>query len=217
MFVGKQVDMPYPFSLLASPHRTVSKAFTLSELAVSMGIIGVISLLTVPGVITFVEEAKAKATLKSTLGMVKEVVNNISQNGEFEVASATGNATTDAQALAVLFAKKFKTQKQCLDSAIAGNCCATATMGVGGEQNEPGLVLENGAVISGLNNMPYNGIVIDWNGSAVPNTVGINGDTLHILINTSSVDQGTVYPIRPGEVLPYPGDANLALYNWVMN
>ena len=208
--------MPYTFPLLASPHRTVSKAFTLSELAVSMGIIGVISLLTVPGVITFVEEAKAKATLESTLGMVKEVVNNISQNGEYEVAGATANA------FATVLANKFKTQKKCLTNALTEGC-VTAVMQGASSHAEPGLVLENGAVIWALDSSVDNAVYVDWNGPAVPNATGTNGDTLYLRLNPTSTDQSltvssVVYVNRPGEVSPYPGDANaLALYNYVMS
>jgi prepilin-type N-terminal cleavage/methylation domain-containing protein len=57
--------------------------FTLSELLVSLAVLGLIAGLTVPSIVTSVQKSKQKALQKETIGILKTIVQDGYLNGEF--------------------------------------------------------------------------------------------------------------------------------------
>jgi prepilin-type N-terminal cleavage/methylation domain-containing protein len=110
---------------------SVKKAFTLSELLVSMAVIGLIATLTLPHVFMSVDRAKKRAVFKEAYKALAEATQASMMEGE-----------TTSQMI-----RRLNPKKICETNAKAQGC-TQYTDGV--EVNEPGVVLSTGVTIFGL-------------------------------------------------------------------
>jgi prepilin-type N-terminal cleavage/methylation domain-containing protein len=141
-------------------------AFTLSELLISLSVLGLISALTLPSIFNSVNDAKKKAVFKESINAVSAAINQVAMNGEVYTNDLT------------LFKEKLNA-KEC-----SNNLTITAPFGV---NDKFGCVLHNGAYLTNLNNTTtrYVSLVyLDWNGNDHPNLSG--NDRTFFLVNWGS-------------------------------
>jgi prepilin-type N-terminal cleavage/methylation domain-containing protein len=102
--------------------RLAFKGFTLSELLVSLVVLGLIAGLTVPSIVTSVDKAKQKAVVKEAVQTISQIVNAGVLNGDFAgITDWTINSSTDP--LVSYFSSKLGgISKNCLQGDTAGLC-----------------------------------------------------------------------------------------------
>jgi prepilin-type N-terminal cleavage/methylation domain-containing protein len=176
------------------------RGFTLTELLISLSVLGLVSAITLPKVFASVDETQKKAVFKETLNSLQQL---------FATEAAFGGTSQPSLALV----QKGLNAKEC-----------SARLSVtrpSGRNTRYGCVLQNGAYILDLNGTGTGEtITIDWNGNAAPNTFG--QDRMVVLASWSTQNVNTVagnnassqtgrVEIRPGEVLP--NLASRSLYN----
>ncbi len=128
---------------MSALNSSVKKAFTLTELLVSLTVLGLIATLTLPHLFASFDRAKKRAVFKETYQALAEAVHTATMEGEtvFEVIN------------------KFNVSKICATNALTEGCTQYSAGGV--EATEPGVVLATGATMFGLNhNRTMNGIMI---------------------------------------------------------
>jgi prepilin-type N-terminal cleavage/methylation domain-containing protein len=204
-----------------APQRRRALGFSLSELMVSVAVVGVIATLTVPVVMNNVQEGKKKAVFKETISAIGQIVYEGVSNGELEQG-------VDMEAYLVA---KLNGVKTC--TGAAGGACVQVVRAA----NYPtkGVQLSNGATIDFYDYLSTDKVAyIDWNGDVPPNRTSAANtpvsisqlDTLFLYMNTTSQPITTTNylatltsRILPGQSLPLQNPAysdNLALYNWAM-
>jgi prepilin-type N-terminal cleavage/methylation domain-containing protein len=189
-----------------------SQAFTLSELLVSLSVLGLIAALTLPSVFNSVNTRKRQAVFKETLNAINLMAQDYAANGGADIAPYT------------LFGQKMNVKECRMDVGLPG-VSGTAAQGC---------ILQNGAVIYHLETTSEKTehVKIDWNGIEGPNIeAGVGNDRITLGMNYGDVNAtnlpntvsvatwiGTT-SLRPGEVLPYLGtsNANRALYEEIFN
>jgi prepilin-type N-terminal cleavage/methylation domain-containing protein len=222
------------FSVLAKPfakrttQHLVAKAFSLSELMVSLAIVGVISALTAPMLITNFTQQGMLTTHRQLYNTIGSITKGITDGGQLK-------AWTDFPAL---FERGLKYQSVCRDTA--GTCYAGAL----GYANWPATgslanhyLLPTGALVSVATNLTGNSwlVGVDVNGPALPNTIdaadGINDRIVYTVYNGANALVDTAYAATtlgsnktwsPGEIFPNAattalGNNYLRTFNWFMN
>jgi prepilin-type N-terminal cleavage/methylation domain-containing protein len=181
-----------------APSTTSTKSklgFTLSELLVSLAVLGLIAGLTVPSVINSVEKAKTKALQKETIQVISQIMQEGVMNGDF-TAITNWNIVNTTDPLVQYFTNKFNA-KQCPRGTTTPPCDHNSlNAGVANVNNDHSgrWVLNNGVKISLFYHWtPQNngteitvlGFMIDTKpeGTNVPAVVG--GDQLMIGCNYS--------------------------------
>jgi prepilin-type N-terminal cleavage/methylation domain-containing protein len=191
--------------MYAQHNNTPDKAFTLSELLISLSVLGLIAALTLPSVFNSVNDRKKNALLKETITSLAD-------------ATAAESADTAAPQNTLTFLQK---------ELNVQNCSNTLTVTSPTDANDVnGCILQNGVYIlhADLTNTTADSLLLDWNGNAAPNTLG--NDRIVVWVNWASVPATTVggasvptnlgvAQLRPGEVLPRTADRTAfeALYN----
>ncbi len=101
-------------------------AFSLAELIIALGVIGVVAATTIPTLIANVEKAQTISQFKETNSLLEKAMQQIKFdcNGDIfncltNPAAANDDATT-RQELANLFKTKFKIAKDCTDGVTTG-------------------------------------------------------------------------------------------------
>lgn len=137
----------------------LKKAFTLSELLVSLSILGLIASISIPKVYNSVNTQKEKAVLKEASALIAQIDYDAQIEGEF-------SSTT----IANFFISKIAAVKAC-NSNFQSQGCGMVSSSDTWLNSMPGVILQNGATISidpnGSNSVNY---YIDWNGDEGPNT-----------------------------------------------
>jgi prepilin-type N-terminal cleavage/methylation domain-containing protein len=153
----------------------INLGFTLSELLVSLTVLGLIAGLTVPSMVNSVVVSKRLALLKETKQVLQSIVTEGIQNGDLRAASSWTDWTT-INANRAYLRSKLNATKVCPSNAVTEGCIGnTSTSGV-----DPHVatsltgyaqVLPNGVTIaSGGNAVAQGGvIVIDMNNKEGPN------------------------------------------------
>ena len=129
---------------MSALNSSVKKAFTLTELLVSLTVLGLIATLTLPHLFASFDRAKKRAVFKEAYQALAEAVHSSTMEGGtvFDIID------------------KLNPKKICRTNALTEGC--TQYSGGGYEQNEPGVVLATGATIFGLTSSvsSCNGIMI---------------------------------------------------------
>jgi prepilin-type N-terminal cleavage/methylation domain-containing protein len=100
----------------STKHHKRFKGFTLSELLVSLGVLGLIAGLTVPSIINSIETTKNRANLKEALQVVSAIVQAGVLNGEFQALTSFDIANQNGEgSITNYFAKKLNA-KQCVNA-----------------------------------------------------------------------------------------------------
>lgn len=188
--------------------KKVFGGFTLAEILITLGIIGVVAAILIPTTMEKVQDWQLKQAWKKQYSILNQVYNEIiSENGgTIKGAFPHDNWIPDSQKMITLFKDKMKVVKYCPSINSAGSGCWHAFPGVGydnltvrdkqGDMQSffgsgyPAIVLTDGTLIyipgvniegynfSGISN--YGQIVIDVNGFKKPNVIG--KDIFQILI-----------------------------------
>jgi prepilin-type N-terminal cleavage/methylation domain-containing protein len=172
-----------------------NRAFTLAELLVSIGVIGLIVSITLPNVHNAVSQQKR-------LNIFKEILSNLN-----ELVLQGSNANVGEQDSIVYIPSRL--------NAVACSGAIGVT-GITDPANDAGCKLQNGALIYHLNgvNGTVESIMIDWNGNEAPNANG--QDRLGVIVNWG-IEPSTDFlgvpmtttiglpELRPGEMRPIIG------------
>jgi prepilin-type N-terminal cleavage/methylation domain-containing protein len=134
------------------------KGFTLSELLVSLSVLGLIAALSIPSILAGVEKNQLKARYKETFN----VISNVMQTG-----LASGELTTTGD-IAYL-SKNMNAEKVCTNAGAEG--CWGGSDTVANKSNTPGILLHSGASITDIENNTSGAdrYFIDVNGASEPN------------------------------------------------
>lgn len=181
------------------------RGFTLSELLISLSVLGLIAALTLPAIFNSVNKAKRSAIIKETLNAI-------------QTAALEESSTTAASSDSFGFFRKHLNVKECTNTLPMLNPWNS--------EDYIGCVLHNGAWLKNLNNLDESLEVIhlDWNGDEGPNTFG--EDRMLVTVNwgpaprteiwtgnSSASVHGTDHPeIKQGELIPWAG-VHRTMYN----
>ena len=153
-----------------------SRGFSLAELMVTLAVVGVVSTLTVPAVMSNVQEAQRRTVFKETITMLGQLAYQGVASGEF----------TEANAIAYMMGK-LNAAKVCPTNGLTEGC-TTATYTEWNQHARPSVLLANGAYVAfntGTSNWSaYNdlAVFIDADGSKGPNTRAV--DSLWVFLHT---------------------------------
>ena len=185
--------------------RVAVAAFSLTELLVSLGVIGLLAALTGPGLMNNVQLARQKAIYKETFTAISLILKSGVDTGEI--------GTNNTNGLVALMDAKLNAPSKCLAAATDGapSCLYTTANGESNyiKTSFDRWTLSSGAVFGirrGVN-VAWHEAFIDVNGSQPPNIR--DQDMIYLLYNASSEDHvGYVgyygYPFKGGTFLPHP-------------
>lgn len=184
--------------------RTKQVGFTLSELLIALGILGIIAVFTIPKIIASNTDAQKKAIFREVYGALSSIYDTGYKTGQLTHANALTYVASQMNAI-----------KLCPTNASTEGCISSTKVSVA--TNVPGFTLANGAQV-----WMYTGsaedFIIDWNGDAGSNTIG--DDIIHFYgVSTN----GVWCQIRPGLVsVPDPSicinsTAFYSLYQWIFS
>ena len=200
-------------------------AFTLSELLIALGIIGIIAVLTVPFVSKNIFNHSYKAKAESTREMILASINNVFMKERVNSIQDSSVYTNKHD----FFDKYIKTSKACGTSS--GECFAGTYKTDKGDKTVSGIFaaddayyvsLANGASVAVLtgSSVPEGQayVIVDVNGKSAPNTMGVDLCIFNMHQNgTSTVlgdDEAIIaynnneIPDTPEDPTPNPPDDN---------
>jgi prepilin-type N-terminal cleavage/methylation domain-containing protein len=166
--------------------------FTLAELLISLGILGVIAVFAIPKILHAQQDTKRKAVFRETIALLSELVyTGVSQG---YITDQGGGVYNGEWILDHVNAVKI-----CDNNASMMGCWNLDDSLLGGSTNN-GFVLSNGAVVvgSGISRNAYSHIIIDWNGEAGPNLPQQDQIGLNACYERPNCD-GTM---SPGQLMP---------------
>lgn len=195
--------------------RKKNAGFTLAELLIALGILGVISTFAIPKVLEQQNNQKKKAIFRETLAMLHSIQ---------EEGMKTGKLTHNN--FRTYFFSKINAVKFCTTDATAEGCWTTTI--ATGEDNAPGFILHNGVTAAGFNEggnnygggQYANGVAIDWNGPEGANARGNDQLFVTLCFGTAACPtyiQGTGAE-GPGSMGPLSAlNNNVQLWEWVFS
>ncbi|HEY9746586.1 MAG TPA: type II secretion system protein [Oculatellaceae cyanobacterium] len=156
-------------------------AFTLAELLIALGILGVIATFAIPKVLSSQQDSKKKAVLQETISALNAAFTPACLRKEVSDANFGTFIRTHINAV-----------KVCPGNSITQGCWPDPDLA--GQGIQPGLVMHNGAMVAGLDNddggTGMDTLIIDWNGEEGPNTQGQDRLVLRAPFdNTSTTDR----------------------------
>ena len=181
----------------------MKKGFTLAEVLITLGIVAAVAILTIPATVKNYRYKVYSASLKKTYSQIQDAVNNImadEMTSEFWKTSASD--TTSGGAGGKYFLTNYFKYTRICDQNNRKNCIGDKYKASDGTlQNTYGhncIITINGAGICYWNH-PTGGssaILIDVNGPAEPNMVGVDGFVAVIDRNTGEVKDWLSDPAR---------------------
>lgn len=182
-------------NLFTYPLINFKPAFTLAEVLITLGIIGIVAALTIPGMLTNFKKRETVAKVKAAYSILSQAVKlSVEENGETpgwdvsnEVVVIEKYILPYMSGVTRIKGSKTKYPMRTLSSQgiIAENIYLDWSWN---PQLEPIYVMQNGMYFTYSNsNDGYPTIVVDINGSGKPNIMGIDGFTFWIDPKTSSV------------------------------
>jgi type II secretory pathway pseudopilin PulG len=186
----------------------VALAFSLSEMLIALGVMGLIALFAVPKVLQRGAGNAHKAALKQTLSQLEAVARE---------AAAEGTLNTTGQSVYTLIMSALPLTSSCTN-AVAGSCWSSAAQ-ADADFQQGGLITPTGLQVAGLSTTvvaeTFDGVVLDANGPKGENSDGTDILKLGVCVAYAgcSASAPTGYPAKRGDVFPLSGAANLALYD----
>ncbi|MEB3287774.1 MAG: type II secretion system protein [Vampirovibrionales bacterium] len=148
--------------------------FTLAELLIALVILGVIATFAIPKVLTSQNDAKRIAIFKESIAALNEAFYGGWMKGEVNDANF-GTYMLD----------HLNAVKLCNTNAVTQGCWPPASDPVAGQASQKGLILHNGAMVTGLDDSDggtgRDTLLIDWNGLDEPNVEGDDELVLHAI------------------------------------
>ena len=215
--------------------KRVQAGFTLSEVLITLGIIGIVASMTLPTVINRANEKQWQVAYKKAYSTIQQAFLRAFENGELvdmtpQQVSPGGSGYTPAigENFKIL-SKYIKTTKTCFDKNA--DECWECDKGQAGRGNAPdwlGCVKSNYAFIdtSGIawhlySNNEYP-ILVDVNGFKNPNKLGKDR---FVMLFGSNNDNKTVYSSNVTQILPWADiidkrrwcpDGNCLYQSWIL-
>lgn len=190
----------------------MKKGFTLAEVLITLGIIGVVAAMTMPTLINNHREKETVVKLKK-LNSTLQNAYNIMRQEEYgsSINSILDYGTNDE--FIDNFTKYLKVQNVCHegeldDCFIAKSSYKTIGNGVGGRMYasaSTAFVLADGTVVmvSG-SNVTYKQLFVDLNGKNPPNTYG--KDAFSFIMNTQKIVPRGIVALRRNDTFRYDAD-----------
>jgi prepilin-type N-terminal cleavage/methylation domain-containing protein len=183
------------------------KGFTLSELLISLGVLGLIAALAIPSVWASLKESQDRALLRTAIRTLSEASSRLAN--EPPTLTAPNNTTWHV-----------------FDTAL--NSADDNFVAVGSPDNS--FTMPGGGVLSGFNNNVALGaetIILDVNGTVGPNRVGRDQLGLTVCFNPTGTCPAAGFTVNglaqeAGIVGPMPdawfgGTGNVAFYNTIIS
>jgi len=186
-----------PNHVICTNLNALSPGFTLAEVLITLGIIGVVAAMTIPTLMNKTNDAELKAGWKKDYSVFSQAtIQMASDNG----GSLNGLFTSDGD-IVDKYAAYVKQSKICADSIVEGCRAAVVqspnSMGTNGLSDGKGLVLSDGSYFqpwlgetacdqsigSPIAFYRCAGAVVDVNGAKRPNVFGKDVFVFHILEN----------------------------------
>jgi len=165
--------MIYKIYKVNKHHKICKKAFTLAEVLITLGIIGVVAALTIPGLITNTQKRQTIELLKSTYSILKnaetfsEVDNGDSTTWDYTLSTSDFMNTYYAPYLKTLPMPTSRIQTKNTYTNINGGAADTNGCSWGYTA-----ILANGVFLRVFENGQYIIMNVDLNGNNGPNVVG---------------------------------------------
>ena len=184
-------------------------AFTLAEVLITLGIIGVVAAMTIPTLMNKTNDAELKSAYKETNSIIQQAVMLLINDNGGNISGVYTGDFAGSESFKNDLKQQLKYVKDCSGTAGAGGTGAGATAdgcwasswqdltgATAGAKGDPGLVLANVAFVTIIINktdcsfdmVPYNGnykrcgyINVDVNGPKKPNTIGRDISNFNIL------------------------------------
>jgi prepilin-type N-terminal cleavage/methylation domain-containing protein len=176
-------------------------AFTLSELLIALGVLGVIAALSIPQVFTAVQTAQVEAKAKEAVSAIQQVAHIAAMEDDW--STGTGKATE-------YMVKKMNFVKTCPSDPIAQGCWEGPDPGFLGTNQSAG-ILPSGVYVQWGSDIYATGDVwffLDWtNGNKA-----YQGDLPDQLFMTCNFSQTTLSGSGYGTIKP--GECNGADNSW---
>lgn len=212
-------------------------SFTLAEVLITLGIIGIVAGMTIPILMQNIQDAQLKTAWKNTYSILSQAaINVMHDNGDTfkSICNGVVEAVDGSDCLKSKFSPYLSYVKDCTcynGTGTLGDCWANQTYAGDGKTpyysswvteintKYSGLVLKNGAFVVFEQRSPtctdsiYNrcGIIqVDVNGSNKPNTYGRDIFHIGIFVDRIAPLGATIYSF--GELCPAPSSANGSQY-----
>ena len=189
----------------------MKKGFTLSEVLITLGVVGVVAVLTIPGVMKNYQNRLYTAQLEKVYAQVSDAVQSVMNDehvDNFYETSAGGSTVCTnpdkgecTSGLGYFLPRYFKTiKKNCLGSD--SKACMSSTQGfyksvsgsnIAGAHGNYFVQTITGASIGGFYNASNNctSLIVDVNGMGEPNVAGRDVFTIDIRSNGTLADYGS--------------------------
>jgi hypothetical protein len=192
------------------------EGFSLVEIILSVSLLAILMVFTVPKVIEAQDSSSKKATFRELFSVLYTIQDEGIAYGKLHPGSYKD----------YIFSR-LNAARFCNGNSSAEGCWNTAVQGsigiIGTEAGEAGFVMQNGATVVGFSNCCANGPVsdglwtadwlIDWNGRQGPNIIG--EDQLLVLHCYGKQDCGAWVPDQPpGSFRPWSTQATLVGNGW---
>jgi prepilin-type N-terminal cleavage/methylation domain-containing protein len=165
-------------------------AFTLSEILITLSIIGIIAAMTIPGLVQDIQDAQFKIAWKNSFADLSQAITRLRLDNGGNLKGLCGD--NDYNCFKNKFAQYVNYTKSCnFNENVEGNCWHYLGKfkymnGVAPKDwgSEPGLVLNNGSLVkvsflsknctnTSWATIPICGfVIVDTNGFSGPNTIG---------------------------------------------
>lgn len=197
-----------------------SRAFTLTELLISIVIIGLIAAIVLPNVFNIVgDKGTSESLLRSTVmaledAFVKEA--QVGQQHSFNIVMRNLDVLRSCPATSLI---------ACWNTTVQGGSAAVTiqypngtalspSLGGGVALNGNAVILKNGVTIAGLDtsNTEIDTFIIDANAEAPPNRSGAGGDQLVVYVIKNVKPE--VNQAQPGRLYPATG-THTALFDYL--
>ena len=179
--------------------------FTLAEIIIVIGIIGVVAAITIPLLVSKFEEAQYKTAYKKVFSIASQINKELYMSNEYY-------ETTQTEANFRLFKSKLKVAKECTNSnnvecwAEDGEQACTDSCGGGTGRPLPYLsaFIDNSGVAWSVYNPSESHILVDTNGMKPPNKYGRDRWFLQMSL---AIRTGNLTP-RPDSLTPSDMDCH---------
>ncbi|MFM7390398.1 MAG: type II secretion system protein [Vampirovibrionales bacterium] len=199
-----------------------SRAFTLTELLISLVVIGLIAAIALPNVFTIVgDKGTSESLLRSTVmalenAFLKET--QVGQQNSFNIVMRNLDVMRSCPTLTLPLTTCWNTAVQGGSTVVTiqypNGTALSPSLGEGVALNGNAVILKNGVTIAGLDtsNTEIDTFIIDANAEAPPNRSGVGGDQLAVYVIKNV--QPEVNQAQPGRLYPATG-THTALFDYL--
>ncbi len=189
------------------PQHLKNRGFSLSEILIALGLLGLIAVFTIPKVLDSTTNAQKKAVFTEVIQLLNEALVKGVLSGDWQ------NPSSEAYLEANVKHVKF-----CFSDADGNGCYPPGATYIAWVNDGQGMVFHNGAMLMGIQDTSStcNGFAVDWNGLAGPNTEGDDQLVMYVGFNgpQTGVCAGSDWEAKNNRIGPRAGSAvSMALWD----